>query len=90
MDFRTYTDGLVNTSCQKLTKCIDSASDDGGLFQVLNAHATMVAQGKPLSDDLKIAFNSFLVKVGRTLTATTKQGVKYPSWLCILYLLEEI
>ena len=41
----------------------DSASDDGGLFLLLNAHATMVAQGKPLADDLKVAFNSFLVQV---------------------------
>lgn len=40
-----------------------SASDDGGLFLVLNAHTTMVAQGKPLPDDLKVAFNSFLTKV---------------------------
>ena len=31
-EFRTYMDGLFNTSCQKLTMCIDSASDDGGLF----------------------------------------------------------
>ena len=61
--FRTYTDDLFNTSYQKLTICIDSASDDGGLFLVLNAHATMVAQGKPLLDDLKVAFNSFLAKV---------------------------
>ena len=63
LDFRTYTDGLFNKSCQKLTICIDSASDDGGLFLVLNAHATMVAQGNPLPDDLKVAFNSFLAKV---------------------------
>ncbi|MCJ1223396.1 hypothetical protein MMC12_000036 [Toensbergia leucococca] len=40
-----------------------SASDDGGLFLVLNAHATMVAQRNPLPDDLKVAFNSFLAKV---------------------------
>ena len=42
---------------------IDSASNDGGLFLVLNAHATMVAQGKPLPNDLKVAFNYFLAKV---------------------------
>ena len=63
LHFRTYTDGLFSTSCQKLTICIDSANDDGRLFLVLNAHATMVAQGRPLPDDLKVAFNSFLVKV---------------------------
>jgi len=63
LDFRMYTDGLVNTSCRKLIKCIESASDDGGLFLVLNAHATMIAQGKPLPDNLKVAFNSFLTKV---------------------------
>ena len=63
LDFRTYTDGLFNTLYQKLTIYIDSASDDGGLFLVLNAYATMVAQGKPLLDDLKVAFNSFLAKV---------------------------
>ncbi|MCJ1373734.1 hypothetical protein MMC20_004963 [Loxospora ochrophaea] len=40
-----------------------SASDDRGLFLVLNAHATMVVQGKPFPDDLKVAFNSFLAKV---------------------------
>ncbi|KAK3176307.1 hypothetical protein OEA41_007630 [Lepraria neglecta] len=40
-----------------------SGSDDGGLFLVLNAYATMLAQGKTLPDDLKIAFNSFLDKV---------------------------
>ena len=63
LDFRTYTDGLFKTLYQKLTLYIDSASDDGGLFLVLNAHATMVAQGKPFPDDLKVAFNSFLAKV---------------------------
>ena len=64
LDFRTYTDSLFNTLCQKLTIYIeDSASDYGGLFLVLDAHATMVVQGKPISDDLKVAFNSFIVKV---------------------------
>ncbi len=63
LDFRTYTDDLFKTSCQKLTICIDSAGDDGGLFLVLDAHATMVAQGKSLPDDLKVAFDSFLAKV---------------------------
>ena len=41
---------------------IDFGSDDGYLFLVLNAHATKVAQGKSISDDLKVAFNSFLAK----------------------------
>ena len=63
LDFRTYTDGLFKTSYQKLTLYIDSASNDGGLFLVLNAYATMVAQGKPLPDNLKVAFNSFVAKV---------------------------
>lgn len=63
LDFRTYTDGSFNTSCQKLTIRIESASDDGALFLVLNAHATTVAQGKPLPDDLKVAFNSFLAEI---------------------------
>ena len=63
LDFRTYTDGLFSTPCQKLTICIDSASDDGRLFLVQNAHATVVAQGRPLPDDLKVAFNFFLAKV---------------------------
>ena len=63
LDFRTCTDGLIKTSYQKLTRCIDSAGDDGGLFLVLNAHATMVAQGNSLPDDLKVAFDSFLAKV---------------------------
>jgi len=49
--------------CQELIRCIDSASDDGGLFLVLNAHATMLAQGKTPSDDLQGAFDSFLTKV---------------------------
>ncbi|KAL9026720.1 MAG: hypothetical protein Q9196_004653 [Gyalolechia fulgens] len=40
-----------------------SVSDDAGLFLVLNAHATMVAQGNPVPDDLKVAFDSFLAKV---------------------------
>ncbi|KAL9104998.1 MAG: hypothetical protein Q9163_000095 [Psora crenata] len=40
-----------------------SAGDDGGLFLVLNAHASEVSQGKPLPDDVKVAFNSFLAKV---------------------------
>lgn len=62
LDFRTYTDGLFNTSCQKLTIYIDSASDNGGLFLILNAHAAIAAQGIPLPDDLKVAFNSFLAK----------------------------
>lgn len=30
---------------------------------MLNAHATMLAQGKTLSDDLKVAFETFLAKV---------------------------
>ena len=63
LDFRTYTDGSFNMLCQKLTISIESASDDRGLFLVLNAHATMVVQGKPFPDDLKVAFNSFLAKV---------------------------
>ena len=55
--------GLFNMPCQKLTLCIDSKSNDGGVFLVLNAHATMVAQGKSVPDDLQAAFNSFLAKV---------------------------
>ena len=30
---------------------------------MLNAHATMLAKGKTLSDDLKVAFETFLAKV---------------------------
>ena len=30
---------------------------------MLNAHATMLAKGKILSDDLKVAFETFLAKV---------------------------
>ena len=30
---------------------------------MLNAHATMLAKGKTLSDDLKVAFETFLTKV---------------------------
>ncbi|MCJ1223923.1 hypothetical protein MMC12_000566 [Toensbergia leucococca] len=37
-----------------------SATVDGGLFLVLNAHATMLADGKTPSNDLKVAFESFL------------------------------
>ena len=32
-----------------LTKCTDSATDDEGLYLVLNAHATMLAHEKTLS-----------------------------------------
>ena len=46
-----------------LTKCVGAAKHDGELFLVLNAHANMVAQGNPLPDDLKIAFDSFLTQV---------------------------
>ena len=63
LDFCTYTDNLSNMSCHKLTICTEAASEDGGLFLVLNAHATMVAQRKPLPDDLKVAIKSFLAKV---------------------------
>lgn len=63
LDFCIYTDGLFNKSCQKLTICINSANDDGRLFLILNAHATMVARGNPLPNNLKVAFNSFLAKV---------------------------
>ena len=57
--FGMYENGFL---CQELTKCIDSATDNGGLFPVLNAHATMLAQGKTPSDDLEKAFHSFLAK----------------------------
>ena len=49
--------------CSELTKCIDTGADDGGILLVLNAHATLLAQGKTPSEDLKEAFESFLTKV---------------------------
>ena len=63
LSFGTSTNGLMNTSWLKLIICIDCASDNGGLFLVLNAHATMVAQGKIIPQDLKVAFDCFLAKV---------------------------
>ena len=32
---------------------------------LLNAHATTLAQGRTLSDDKKVAFKTFLTKVGK-------------------------
>ena len=63
LEFRTYTAFQFNIFCQKLTKCLDSTDDDGGLFLVLNAHATMVAQGKIVPDNVKVAFNSLISQV---------------------------
>ena len=37
---------------------------------MLDAHATMLARGKTPSDDLEMAFRSFLIEV-ETLLATT-------------------
>ena len=42
---------------------IGFANDDGSLFLVLNAYATLIPQGTNPSDNLKLAFNAFLVKV---------------------------
>ena len=56
----------------------DSASDDGGLFLLLNAHATMVAQGKPLADDLKVAFHSFLVQVEESWLQPPAKDPNFP------------
>ena len=64
---------MIYSIYQKLTVYIDSASDDTGLFLVLNAHATMVAQGNPFPDNLKVAFNSFLAKVEEYWLQPTKE-----------------
>ncbi|KAL2055085.1 hypothetical protein ABVK25_004423 [Lepraria finkii] len=61
-DMDTYRE-LYGLYHKQVLKFQDSASDYGGLFLVLDAHATMVVQGKPISDDLKVAFNSFISKV---------------------------
>ncbi len=42
---------------------VDTRDDDGGLIGVLNAHASYVAQGKTLSDEVRSAFYFFLSKV---------------------------
>ncbi|KAL2059455.1 hypothetical protein ABVK25_000748 [Lepraria finkii] len=61
-DKTTYRD-LYGLDYSQVLDFQDSASDNGGLFLVLNAYATMVIQGNPLSDDLKVAFKSFLTNV---------------------------
>lgn len=40
-----------------------SKVDDEGLLLVLNAHGTMIAQGKSISNDLKNSFNYFIGRV---------------------------
>lgn len=41
-----------------------TASTDGGLFLVFNAHATLVAQGRPISRDVHTAFDHFIESWG--------------------------
>jgi hypothetical protein len=55
---------LFITSCFKLTRYLDSEmDDDGGIFLVLNSHATLKAQGKTISQGLGSAFANFTTKV---------------------------
>ena len=63
LKYRTYTHVLLNESYFLLIICIESGSDDHDLFRVLNRHATMVAENKPLSKEIKVAFEIFLVQV---------------------------
>ncbi|KAK0510985.1 hypothetical protein JMJ35_006537 [Cladonia borealis] len=65
-DHRSDTDlyrELYGLEHRKVLELQNSGVDDGGIILVLNAHATMLAQGKTLSDDLKVAFETFLAKV---------------------------
>lgn len=63
LDFSTYTDGLFDKLYEKLTIHTGSKVDDESLLMVLNAHGTMVAQGKSIPNDLKDSFNYFLGRV---------------------------
>ncbi|KAM0797820.1 hypothetical protein BDR22DRAFT_891869 [Usnea florida] len=60
-DLRTYRElyGL----CYQQVLDYSSKVDDEGLLLVLNAHGTMVAQGKSISNDLKDSFNCFIGQV---------------------------
>lgn len=40
-----------------------NGANDGGLYLVLNAHATLLAKGDKVSDELKLAFDSFIDNV---------------------------
>ena len=78
LDFGTYTDDRVHKLCRKLTTCTDSESEDQGLFLVLNAHATMVARGQTIPDDLEVAFKFFLDKVEECWLQVTDEDPNSP------------
>ena len=48
---------------RQYSRYIDSGGDDGAILLVVIAHAAILAQEEPLSDDLKVAFRTFLAKV---------------------------
>ena len=64
--------------CQELIKYIDSVSNDGAILTVLNAHATVLAQGKPISDDLEVAFKKFLCQVEKNWLKSPRQEAMTP------------
>ena len=55
--------GFLCQGAKQVRMSVDSTTDDGGVFLVLNAHATMLAQGEIVSRDLKMAFDVFLREV---------------------------
>ena len=54
------------TEIFRLIRLIAEAGLDGGIYGVLNNHATMLAAGKVLSDDLKSAFMHFIDTLEKT------------------------
>ena len=59
LDLRMYTGSLFNCYVKNWLY-IDAANIDGGIFVVLNAHATTLAKDIPQSEEFKKAFDCFL------------------------------
>ena len=73
---------MVNTYLellyQELTEYIDSAGNDGAIFTVLNVHATLLARGDLISDELEAAFEKFLCEVRKNWLKSPRQEAMTP------------
>ncbi|KAL9608937.1 MAG: hypothetical protein Q9167_006260 [Letrouitia subvulpina] len=73
-----YTQVLEYRVESDLTIFIESANADGCLFLVLNAYATIVAQGKRPSDKLKRSFDTFLTEVEESWLRSPTEDFRSP------------
>ena len=64
--------------CQELIRYIDSVTNNRAILTVLNAHATVLAQGKSISDDLEVAFKGFLCQVVKNWLKSPRQEAMEP------------